>query len=784
MAISFSLFIDLLNPIIQQNDVDCGPTTCAIVLYMCVRGLPINGNGEVGRPKVECAHITRNRILKQSYSRIPLCYQTWKRLHPRLTYLRPVLEDVVAILEQGLADYLQHLRVEQGLAKARDTCCACRAMRPKAILEKPEGGHLSPTPSSSRRSSSSYSPHCSTHEVSERIVVSRKTMPQYLKNMPEMKRARRKEMMEPRRPMFRNGAPVLAPRRFEMLPRSRFRDFDDYYNGPTLEDARELMPKGGLEGYPIPWYAQPTIRSCWELFKDYGYRLEPEFPLMFQCTTPQKVLEHLLPPTLTDLQSEKRSEKHLNKHSHTDRFGHRIRRADKKVMGMEEMLDAAGEEGSMESMKMFVQGKTAEDKYIILDPTRDQISMSSDDMHLSLDIDSFIVSTPHLGIITADIEVHVLPYQGKKPPISRNNHTYIEVLLPQSEQDKDSGGRSEWYSTKHSLSVIPHTHFAKVNRFNIYVFFPRMIHKDPVTGNTATMLPWEVQSLWLTDVVYPAIIAGENPTTMVYKDYTLDEWRWKASIKKRFEGKAKTVHVAQQHIEDMQGAMQEITQGDDDLDLFRSFFFVMDARGIKDYTNIIVGQEGDPYQELRQKFDILDWNALDDRCNGQVLMDLGLAFHPVPEDNVPLVALWDLLKVHGSYDRAGMNAGTVHYSGTMPRYGGRQAEMNHVRSSLVQLVFRSTYCLYYQTVRKAKGGDIHFCEDVEAFEVTDAFVSCIDGYLKMLKGGIKKTYGVRDEIRGSFAAIRDVVGAVEGLVSSSHIRLPTLCSQCPSVADA
>src|SRR6202790_4870882 len=136
--------------------------------------------------------------------------------------------------------------------------------------------------------------------------------------------------------------------------------------------------------------------------------------------------------------------------------------------------------------------------------------------------------------------------------------------MPQSEMDKDRGGRTEWFSNRKALSVIPHIHFGKVGQgassFNIYVMFPRMMHKNPVTGRSATLIPFEIQSLWLTDIVYPAIIAGENPSTMAYKNYTMDEWRWKASVNNRFSSKDKLVVVQGTHLVPMQEVMREIIE--------------------------------------------------------------------------------------------------------------------------------------------------------------------------------------------------------------------------------
>jgi hypothetical protein len=63
----------------------------------------------------------------------------------------------------------------------------------------------------------------------------------------------------------------------------------------TLEDMMELQRPGGLEAYPNSWDVAPTIRSPWELFKNYGFTLEPEFALMFNRQEPLMAKEHLLP---------------------------------------------------------------------------------------------------------------------------------------------------------------------------------------------------------------------------------------------------------------------------------------------------------------------------------------------------------------------------------------------------------------------------------------------------------------------------------------------------------
>jgi hypothetical protein len=219
----------------------------------------------------------------------------------------------------------------------------------------------------------------------------------------------------------------------------------------------------------------------------------------------------------------------------------------------------------------------------------------------------------HMLCLQSNLGVHVLPYQERFPPMSKSNHTYVELLMPQSKQDQAKGGRTEWFSTCNSLSTIPHTHFGKLPvaavTFNISVFFPHMKHRDPVTDKMAMLIPWEMQCEWLTKVVHLAIIAGENLSTMAYRDYTLDEWRWKASLNKHFKSGAKTVPVRGEHLKQMQIAMRNIVKenpDDPELDRFSSFFFVLDGLGMKESTMVEMSQGRDLYTVLCDKFPQLD----------------------------------------------------------------------------------------------------------------------------------------------------------------------------------
>ena len=676
-------------------------------------------------PTLECPHFSRLSILRGVMKGISESHRTWEV--SRNMSWRDVPDEILVQTVNGSLQTLAN-RVEADIANDRDKCSRCinasREVRPTQSIDDASSG--------------------SEDEDSHRVL------PAHLKKVPEMKGARRRGFLQPRAPKYLPQAKELKPQKFELLPRNKFDDFDDYYRGPVLEDLHDLQRPGGLEGQPFGHYALPTIRSSWERFKDYGYRLEPEFALMFNSEMPLFVREHLLPAPVDHPAEEEP-----------------VKKNQVVVMGMREMLNQAGDKGSLAAMQLFVAGKTPDGRLVRLDLSRDEVYMTRKNFMMAVDIDS-IIWTTHLLHLHSDLGIHVLPYHGKFPPMYKNNHTYIELLMPQSEQDQAEGGRTEWFSTRHALSTIPHTHFGKLPvagvTFNVSVFFPRMRHRDPLTGKKATLIPWEVQEQWLTNIVYPAIMKHENPSTLAYKDYTVDEWRWKSSFGKRLEAGAKTVPVLAKNLKAMQFDMMDSINEDAELSRFGSFFFVLDGRGMKESTMVEVGSGRDPYRVLCEKFPQLDWKYMMQRKNGQLLIDLGMGFHPVSLEEEPLVALWKLDKLHASYAAAGMNKGTTHHTNTFQKYGGMQAEMGAVRQRTVQLCFRSSYGLYYQPVRRGHGGDISLCTDVDAYDVNDAFRTSIQGYIKMLLGSEKKTYGTREEMRGSGRAIMGALQDVEELV--------------------
>jgi hypothetical protein len=589
-------------------------------------------------------------------------------------------------------------------------------------------------------------------------------LPAHLKKVKMMKGARNRALLAPRRTPANPTAIQLPPYRFIPLPSNA--DFDEYLRGPTVEDVMDYIIRP--DNFPTNPYAMPTVRGPWETFKDYGYRLEPSFALMFNNQDPVYVKEHLLPVGKRDPGNA-----HLENITgdyiitRNGEIATTVSVDDVVSMGMEEMLASAGNPNSETSLKAFVCGRLESGNYIHVNPEHDEIEVDDEDIVTSIDIDSMIWVT-HQLVSRQALKVFVLPRIAKKAPIWRHNHVYVDILTPRSDEDKaNSGSRSEWLSKSFPLTAIPHTHFAMLGdgagSIEISVFFPRMIHRDNMTGYRVNIVPMEVQSMWYDEVLLPSIIASTHPGCLEYVNFTLSEWRWKASINQRFE-KTKTTPMHASSLDDLQYCMRKIIKAnEDELDIFGSFFFVCDFRGAKVLTT-----SDDPYKSLCTEYPAIDWDYAMDRKNGQLFFDIGISFHVFTTENVPLVGLWRLDAINASYNAAGTNAGIIHYTNTMAAYGGRQAETETTRMRAVQLSFRSTYNLVFESIRKP-GTEAYFCEDVDAYDCSSGFLECCDKYKNLFKGARGKSYGVREELRGSGPAMKIVLqNAKERVCLSVH----------------
>jgi hypothetical protein len=592
-------------------------------------------------------------------------------------------------------------------------------------------------------------------------------LPTHLKKLKMVKGYRNRLLSKPKVKRSSN-IPIPAQRFIPIGSHGSF-NFDDYFNCPTIEDAISYTKY--LDNFPTNPYAIPVTRSSWEYFKDYGYRIERNFAVTFNQQQPILVLQHLFPIGQPENYPSEAVEDTIYGTRTTGRTGSpvQIQVEDVEVFGLQDMLDLYDSSQEVDRINSFVCGRTPIGEYIHLRPELDAVYLREDEVQITLDIDSIIWVTHQLHLL-GSLHIHLLPYFKRKPPIEKNNHCHVEILLPPSSDDQP---RTEWFTQPVSLSNLPHIPFAHLGdgtgSFNFYIFFPRMKHRNEATGYWATLIPAEVQNLWFTEVLIPGIKKTAVVGIQEYANFSPEEWKWKAMVNNHMLT-TKTLTLDSQSIPILvQNLRNIIKQNPYRLDMFGSFFFVMDSRGIKLSTINIRGRHLDPFQNLKKEIPTLDWEYMILRENGQLLMDLGVSYHPDPEDGQPLIGFWKLSSLHASYTASGMNKPEVYRSCTMAGYGGMQAGMEATRSRAVQLTFRSTYNLLFELVRRP-GQDEKFCADKEAYNMSPVFQDTWKGFCRLMDGAHGKSFGVRDEIRGSGFAIKEAIQSA--LQKVLHFLLP------------
>jgi hypothetical protein len=294
--------------------------------------------------------------------------------------------------------------------------------------------------------------------------------------------------------------------------------YDDYLNGPTMEALLTLPPE--LMGYDpsLVYIAKRILVSPWCDFGDVGYRLVPSSYQNFDLGRPVMFKEHLCPVGLADPPSPI---------FHSEN-------ADSVIMGAEELLVLADEKGE----NVLLTGKTSDlgyDQYIVLDLQRDKVEPS--EIAYSCDIDSIIWITQSPKFY-GPVGVHASPMIRNKAPIWKSNHVRVELLFPQSEEDREaSGPRTEWWTKPWSLSNIPHLNFGTVSpstpSADILLFFPRMCHREPHRHFWVNQIPSHIQNILWDRVIIPALLSMLGPTEAVYIPVDRGHWHLKRRLAKK-----------------------------------------------------------------------------------------------------------------------------------------------------------------------------------------------------------------------------------------------------------
>ena len=735
-----------------QNGIDCGAWSIGVMCLLLMDGCSYNQNGanSLISPAiaVECAHVIRARVLEALVVQFTESYR-WFQLLPDVDD-GSIQDHIYTVMTTGLGQCQNVQAMAAELAREVAICEECHTRNARKAPMIPDSDDMEAEDDGNLDKSEG-----------DEDNDDKETLAAFKRRFPHLKKAGLKvrgREIRPSKVVKKLPMIPLLPVRFQMVRRNRCLDFDDYFDGPVMEDMHRFgTDREGWQPGHVYGKHKPTFRSSGELFVDWGYRILPEFAQMFATSQPQKFSEHCFP-----------------KISHHRDIGLRSAEdVEEYIVSMKDMNTMVKKDPTL-LVDVFVKGKIPADDggalFLKLDADRDDCLQSlwhNIQIKTSVDIDS-VIAVMHKLTVSADVEISVLPTGARKPPLTKSNHTWVHLLQPQSQEDKETGRREEWFETSHSPSTIPHMHFGKVDKlFDILIMFPRMKHKHPLTGRSATLIPWEIQNQFLVEILHPAMAFASDEARHPYVDYDMETWRWKSATMYGFQ---KTVVMQHAQLSALQEAMKDTIAGDEELAHFGSFFFVMEAKGIKLRT-MTMDRDVNVLEVLQEKFSCVNFDELSRRENGQVLVDLGLGYHPVAirsdgqEDlKTKFVCLWDLERLDQIYSQAGFNKGTSHHANTMCWFGGRQSDMRADRASLVQLCFRSTYGLFYEPFRKVRGGEIPLCDDWDAYYTNKAFFDSVDNYGRIMEQAKEKSLGVRDELRGSLAAVSELLSDLPQLV--------------------
>lgn len=284
-------------------------------------------------------------------------------------------------------------------------------------------------------------------------------------------------------------------------------------------------------------------------------------------------------------------------------------------------------------------------------------------------------------------------------------------------------------------------------------------------------MPKEVLDIFWDRVLLPSIGDCTDISWAPYLKHTLEEARYKArgaDGRKGSWGPPKAIPLSDDDFRDVQERMAgRIRDGEGELSMYGSLFFILEGKGIKLLTKD--GQRGrfsGPEEALCRNLSDLDWPYMMDRTHGELLVDVGVSFTPRSPE-VPVVGVWRLDALEASFGAGGYKRGEMHHHNTLSRYGALQAEMQQERCQQTHIAFRSTYNLYYESIR-TNSNQASFASDSDAYKLSQSYMAECAEITKVVEGCKEKTYGVRDEYRVSGHAARIILDNVEEKVSDIH----------------
>jgi len=507
----------------KQNGSDCGPTSAQVLEWIWTKGLSLLGNKwQYPKSRLPCCHglrrsmalfvqrFVREGVVGFERSLVINRRQLTERYSPvDLDLMRAMAEEhgerCMSTIDQELRQVINSLDLVIGKCRM---CAAAEDVSQRverALLGVAQAGltrsplfrNEQPTPGSSRADAVDRD-----EDAAESIpVLFRPETPTdesiYLGNRHHTGAFVVRDWSEATLGRFPRPNPPTLPKLTSWvgLYHAQRNDYDDYVDGPT-KDILDPLPASvlGLGGLSLAYIANRIMTTPWTIYKDYGYRLLPTFCQIAHLGNPIMLKEHLCPPSPFSHSPQFADAK-------LSRFGNPIVANDLRTVGPKEMLDISDTEGP----EIMVTGRLNDGKYLRVDLEKEAQTPAK--INASVDLDSIVWVTrePHFS---GSIGLLMMPVIRDRPPLWKNNHIQVELLYPQSADDKEgSGPRQEWDTRKFSLSRIPHMLIATIGQVTstveILMFFPRMTHFHPHTHRWQNNVPPYLQKIFWDQLLYP-----------------------------------------------------------------------------------------------------------------------------------------------------------------------------------------------------------------------------------------------------------------------------------------
>jgi hypothetical protein len=183
---------------------------------------------------------------------------------------------------------------------------------------------------------------------------------------------------------------------------------------------------------------------------------------------------------------------------------------------------------------------------------------------------------------------------------------------------------------------------------------------------------------------------------------------------------------------------------------------------VKKMTMETAAQES--FDQLWERFPILNKDYMLNQANGQVFFDLGIGFHPIDQN---LAGVWRLEHMEASFGGAGYKRGTAHPLNTLWEVGGLMAEMRKKNREASHIVYQVAYSTTYEPFRK-KDNEVSIFAAPDVVGFSHKFLNDYKTVQHILDGVMKsnRSYGVRREFRIGGDALQSVFRCLDVQVST------------------